>query len=122
MRKLKVPLGPSSSFHLFLLGDVWIVETKALYLPSNIGTITFIEIEHSSQLSITRVLHIGINKAIRQVFPFVIVKVHRQETDVCSNISVSKPLIEFNAVNDRERLPPEDMFEAEVSMAVSNPV
>jgi hypothetical protein len=49
-------------------------------------------------------------------------KIHRQESDVCANVTISKAIVELDAVDDGDPFvrPEIDVLEPEISMPVAD--
>ena len=87
-----------------------IIQSETLHFPPDIGTIAFIKIQQKGKILILRFLNIGSNEMLGQIFPPMVIEIHGQETNIRGHIRVSESLIEFDAVENSDLFPPEDML------------
>jgi hypothetical protein len=68
------------------------------------------------------VADVRLDEVLRPVRVTVVIEVHREEGDLGRNVAETEPLVEFDAVEDRDTVVYADVLEMEVAVAIPDPV
>lgn len=96
---------------------------EALDFSADIGAVAFVEIKKVEQSRIDERLSQTDGEMAGEIRPVVKIEIHREERRVAGDVDTAEPVVEFDAVVDRQPGRREmDVVEVQVAVAIANPI
>ena len=103
-----------------LLAKIPFLETEAIDLDPHKGSVALVEIEKNKHVLVFCIPNVSLEQTVGDVRVAFVVEVHGQKGQIRRDISVSKALIEFDAIKDLNLIGKIDMPGSQVPMAITN--
>ncbi len=98
-----------------------VIELETLHFPPHVRPVTLVEIKQRHQFPVTAVRHISLNEMPGQGLLAVVVQVHRQESDLGSNVAVPEAVVKLDTIKDADTVFEADVGGVEVTVTVFYP-
>jgi hypothetical protein len=98
--------------------DGLVVQPEAVHLASHKGPVKLIESKEMLHIVRFRSLSVCFPQGLGRLIAPVIFKVHEEKGDISQGVTVSKPVIEFDTIDDIKAVEKADVFHVEVTVAV----
>ena len=104
----------------FLLAKIPFLEAEAIDLDPHKGSVALVKIEQDKHVLVFCKPNVSLEQAVSDFRVALVIEIHGQEGQIGRDISVSKALIEFDAIKDLNSIGKINMCGSQVPVAITN--